>query len=301
MKTIIKSTLLLIAVVLGVSVTSCNDNSEPVDTVTNQKFYDCYAVITDLQDGSSSICTPMTISLNLNWTTGSAETSINGLSVGGKQYPQVSMTDIAWGGSDDGWASAMSKTPTMVTSESGVTPVVTDFNLRWVDRLDFVPVAGVYDPGCNYSFIIDGRYHVIGSRQPFVFAGSTKTTDADGNEYETLKPVYAIGLDFSKGIADIVIKNAQFKEGMPHLTMRLSGVPFEIKDGGSRIVLEAESIIPSIGDAPQTNYPISDLQASIVPGSGMVLKFTCDFRKTAVYDVNVNVDYTNYGEVLKDY
>lgn len=301
MKTIIKSALLLIAAVIGVAVTSCNSNSEPVDTKTNQKFYKCYAVITDLQSGDIEICTTITISLDLNWTTGVAETDITGLSIGGKSYPQVSMTDITWGGDVDGWALAQSKTPTMVTSESGITPSVTDFSLRWVDRLDFVPVAGVYDPGCNYSFIIDNRYHVIGSRQPFVFAGSTKTKDADGNEYETLKPVYAIGLDFEKNTADIVIKNARFNEGMPHLTMRFNDVPFSIKDGGTRFELEKESLIPSIGDAPQSNYPISDLRGSIIPGSGMTLNFTCDFRKSALYDVSVNVDYTNYGEVLKDY
>ncbi len=302
MKTIIKSTLLIIAVMLGLSFSSCNDNSDPVDSKTEQEFYSCYAVVSDLQDaGSMNICTPVVIKLYLNWTKGNASMDITGLSLGGKTCPKISMTDIPWGSSEGVWGEAYSKNPTMVTSSTGITPSVEDLRLRWVDRMDFIPVAGKYDPGCVFSFVIDGRYSVIGSRQPFLFAGSTKTTDQSGNVYETLKPVYAIGLDFTNNVADIVIKNAQFQEGMPHLTMRFSSIPFTIKDGGTRIELAKESLIPSIGDAPQSSYPISDLQATITPGSGMSISFKCDFRNQAVYNVNANVDYTSYGEVLKDY
>lgn len=299
MKTIIKSTLMLIAAVLGISMTSCNSDSDVKDTVTTQSLSSCYAVVSDLENGGkTSLCTSVVIKLTLNWTTGRAEAGITGLVIGNQTYPQIVMKDIPWGFGDDNWGSAISATPTMETSASGITPAVTSFNLRWIDRMDFAPFVGTYDPGCSFSFIIDGRYHVIGSRQPFVFAGETTSSDPEGKTFSTLKPVYSVGLDFKTNMAIIAITNAQFVEGMPHMTMRFTDIPFEIKDGGSRIVLETNSLIPSVGESPQANFPISDLRATITPGAGMTLNFVCDYRKVKKYKVNANVDYTNYKDAI---
>lgn len=300
MKTIIKSTLLLIAVALGFTLTSCNNDPNEHETVTQQSLLNCYAVVTDLENGGTitNICTPVVIKFWLNWTTGSAEANITGLKLGDQTYPQITLENMPWGSGDDGWGNIMTKTPAVAQSPSGITPAVTDFNLRWVDRMDFTPFIGIYDPGCYFSFIIDNRYQVIGSRQPFVLAGMTKTTDPEGNVFETLKPVYSVGLDFNSGKAKIAITNARFVNDMPPMSMMFADIPFTIKDGGTRILLESASLIPSVGESPQPNFPITGLQATIVPGSGMTLNFECDYRKQVKYTVNVNVDYTNYKDAM---
>ena len=122
---------MLIAAVLGISMTSCNSDSDVKDTVTTQSLSSCYAVVSDLENGGkTSLCTSVVIKLTLNWTTGRAEAGITGLVIGNQTYPQIVMKDIPWGFGDDNWGSAISATPTMETSASGITPAVTSFNLR---------------------------------------------------------------------------------------------------------------------------------------------------------------------------
>jgi len=301
MKKFIKSTLLLIAVVLGLSMTACNSGTNDIDTVTEQSFQSCYVIVTDLTGADKlAVKQSVVIQLNLNWTKGLSEVNITGLAIGGQTYPAVKIKDMQWGVQEDGWGSVVCKSPTMEASASGITPTVTDFRLRWLDRLDFAPYVGIYDPGCEFSFIVDGRYHVVGSRQPFVLAGKTKTTDDAGKIFETLKPVYTVGLDFTTNMATIVITKSQFVEDMPPLTMKFSNIPFTIADGGTRFVLQSDALTPSISGTPYPDFPISELHADIIPGTGMVLSFKCNYRKAKMYTVDVDVDYSNYQTAITE-
>ena len=299
MKTSIKSALLLIIALLGVGVVSCDPGDDNTETITAQSFQSCYAIVNDLEDSSNqTVCTSVVIQLTLNWNRGTAEASMTGLSIGGQTYPVVKIKDMQWGVQDGDWGFINCKTPTMETSASGVTPAITDFNLRWLDRLDFAPFVGIYDPGCEFSFIIDGRYLVVGSRQPFVLAGETSSTDDEGNVFQTLRSVYTVGLDFKNRTATIAITQAQFVDLMPMLTMKFENIPFTIVDAGKRIILDADELIPSMSGTPQPEFPISNLHADITPGTGMSLTFQCDYRKKKVYTVRANVDYSNYKTAM---
>lgn len=283
----------------GLVFTSCNSDSSD-DVETTQSITNCYARVTDLQDGSVTYATNITIGLDLNWTAATGTINISGLSTPAT-VPTLTFTDVKWGSvGTDGWMKA-AFTQATVQSTAINTYTITDFQIEWLDRLDMGVALGAnnyYQPACVYSFVLDGRYKIVGSRVPFLLFGSTSSTAPDGKTYETKKTYYGVTtFDFRGMTAYINIYSAQFVQAMPAMDMQFVSVPISVADDGT-ITLDAASLIPQTSDkTPQPSFPISDLHAVITPRTGMVLDFKCNVRNAALYSVHAQLDYLSYNGV----
>ncbi len=294
MKFSLKSGLLaLLVMVFGL--TSCNTNSDPGDYQTEQYMQNCYALVTDMTTNEVIYCSGVTFYIYLNWTQASANVSFAGLKIGSNTVPVVKVENLKWSLNEtDKWSNINAAAPTTTGSNK-----VTDLKMRWFDRLDFGPAINqttLYAPAFEFSLMLDGRYKVIGAIQPFIMTGKTVSTTEGASPYETRKSVYTVTLDMAKKEASIGVANANFSADMPSLNMVFPGCPFTIAPDGV-ITIDCQSLIPTINNVPQAEFPISDLRAEINPGTGMQLDFKCNVRKTTLYDVSATLDYTSYKDM----
>lgn len=282
---------------LAMTLASCNDDNKGNDTIYEQSFLGCFATVTDLQNPTNqTIAKSITMKLTTNWTQQTCEIMMNGLTVGAQAYSQLNFDNMKW--KQDGWSEITTETP-KVSSSTGIAPMVSDFEMKWLDRIDLAHVSavGVYTPALEFSFIIDGRYKVVGSRQPLVFGGST-TASANGASFTQTKSLYSIALDFENRQASIRIANAQFADNMPSMgMMEFAGIPFTIADEGEDIILDCAELVPSISGTPYPAFPITALRGKLEVGDGLDLSFNCGVRGTT-YTVVVDVDYTSYNDAL---
>ena len=293
-----KLNLLVIFALLALTMVSCSDdNKNGNDTIYEQSFMGCFATVTDLQNPTNqTVSKSITMKLTTNWTKSTCELVMTGLSIGSQSYPSLQFTGMSW--KNSGWSEITTANP-RVDSASGVAPMVTEFEFEWLDRIDLGTSVnvGAYVPALEFSFIIDGKYKVEGSRQPLVFGGTT-TAKANGNSFTSTKSLYSITLDFENRQAAIRIANAQFAENMPSLgVMEFSGIPFTMAEDGEKIILNCEALVPSISGTPYPDFPITALHGEIEIGDGMDLDFICGFRGVP-YQVEVDVDYTSYKDAI---
>jgi hypothetical protein len=282
---------------MTLSLPSCNSGDAP-DTITEQTFQQCYAIVTDTQGLTKSASTPVTIKLTLNWSQLTASATITGLEIGSSTYPMLTISDAKWNAENSGWCYTSTSNPTASLPTGSVS--VSDFSFRWLDRLDFATVlSDTYDPGLAFSFTIDGRYRVVGSRNPIVLCGTTSTLKAGATEpYTTEQSYYSVKLDFSTNKATISIYNCCFADGMPTFdNMTFEGIDFTVADTGV-ISMSAAQIEPKLATVPQPSFPVTNLSATLTPGSGMTLQYVCTVMGTP-YTANVTLDYTSYDALLK--
>lgn len=283
--------------------TSCNSNDDPAPFVTEQSLLSCYAYVIDSQNPASpTICTPMTIKLTLDWSNEKAETQISGLKIGNSTYPVITL-NTGWK-VEEGWGKIESES-VVATSEMGVSYTLSQFELEWLDRLDLVETLGGYAPACAFEFIIDGRYKVVGSRQPMVMAGKTKSTPQNGTTFETDKSLYSVQLDFVSMTAKITIANAKFIDFMPgNITIEFPDIPFTFAENGTKIILQKDVLTPTSGGRPFDRFPINNLYAEIEPENGMDLNFICKYAdkegNKTTYTVVADLDYTSYQPVINN-
>ena len=269
--------------------TSCEEG-EPVDTVTEQSFLQCYAVTTDMQTLTQNVSQPVTIKLTLNYTKATATANISGF----KNYSTITIEDVPWK-IDEGWGEIDSDIVKAKTA-TGAPITISDFEIKWLDRLDFAETVGEYDPALEYSFIIDGRYKVTGSRAPLWMTGNTVSTPADGQAYTHDKAIYVTALNYTDQTASIGIVGVSFAQGMPAMNMTFPNIPFTF-DADGKISMAAANIIPLLNGAPYNDFPISDFRAEIEPGDDMEITFMCNFRGT-IYTVKCDLDFTSYATVI---
>lgn len=277
---------------------SCSNGNDNIDTVYEQSFLNCYAVVTDITDPAQmTVSSPVTIKWTTNWTQLKAEGTISGLTIGGATYPTITLSDLPW--TMNQWCVASSSAPT-TSIASGTPSAVTNFSLSWLDRLDFGYAVGNYDPGLVFSFVLDGKYKIEGSRSPIVLAGTIESVPAEGPMFTSTKPLYSFVFDFSKRLAEIRLANIQFSDIMPQMSlMTFPGIPFTISPDGKKLFLQTESLIPCIGDTPYPNFPITQLSATVTPGQGADLDFVCTFRDMP-YNISVKADYTSYTDAISN-
>lgn len=302
MRLLTKIKLLALGCVFAVAAASCDSDPKNNDTITQQYMRSCYAVVTDLQSGQVSYSKSMTFFMILNWSTGKASFSFSGLSLNGTAQSVLGFEDIDWTLDPKTGICAISKSginggnPNM-----GITTSLTDLDLRWFDRLDFgqkIEKPDMYDPMFTFSFTIDSRYQVVGSRQPFYMTGTTTSTAAaDGAQSSTKQSIYTTTLDFDKKTATIEIAQAKFVDGMPSMTMEFRDIPFTLDEYANVTLEVSKEFIPYIANTPQESFPISDLKAFIKIGRGMTLDFNCNVRNKAMYSVHADLDYTSYTEL----
>lgn len=278
--------------VFAVGLSSCNDDDN-TENIYEYRFGGCYSVVTDLQnDGESTVAPNVAFTMLANWDNGSSQFEMSGFSIGSYNYPIITIKGSKWGQlSDSPWFESKGSTSAVVATGSPLS--IENFKLMWHDRTELVPYLGVYDPAVAYQFVLDGRYKVAGSRQPFCISGTTVSTSPAGSSYTSQMSLYVIGLDFTTRTATINITNASFAANMPSLNMQFAGIPFTV-DSDANVTLECDALIPTIADVPQPNYPISNLKCVVNPGQGRsTLEFVCDFRG-APFTVVADLGFDTY-------
>ncbi len=298
MKTITRLALVM-AVLMGMALTSCNSDSNE-DIRTTQQITGCYAAVTDIATGATTYTNGIIFNLDLNWTTAKANITIAGLKAG-SALPHIQLDEMDWSIDKDNqpWYQAGSA---IVNGSSNVNTSYSfnNFKIKWIDRINLGPALGTpynYYPGCVFSFELDGKYRVVGSRSPFMLFGETTATGPDGKGYTRDNTWYEIGPDFEHNSATIVIHNAQFAQPMPSMNMQFTNIPMTIDENGA-ITLSATELIPQLTDntnTPQPDFPISYLTARIDPAEGMELDFKCNVRKAMMYTVTADVNYTDFN------
>lgn len=284
--------------VVGLSLTSCNDNDNSQEIRTTQGFTDCYAAVTDLATGATSYVENCRITLDLDWTNAKADISITGLRTN-TNLPVIKISDVSWGvSSESGWMQAKA-VMTTASASTFATYTINDFNLQWIDRTNLGQALGTpaaYYPGAVFSFDIDGKYRIVGSRLPFLLFGTTVSTAPDGTTFSSTKTYYSVTLDLAKMTANVVIGKAQFSSGMPSMDMIFPNVPVTIDSNGIITLTSSGEITPQLTDkTPQPEFPITAVNGTIDPAKGMTLDFTCNVRKQALYTVKANVNYTDFN------
>lgn len=289
-----KHLLLGIAATSATVMVSCS-STEGYDTITEESFLNCYAVVTDItQPGNETVCTPVTIKWTANWTQLKGEALITGLNVGAN-YSSLTIMDVPW--QMPAWGEAKAAAPS-ATFATGAPASVTDFSMSWLDRNDFCVAIGTWDPGLVFSLVLDGRYKVVGSRSPIALAGTITSTPENGNAFTTKKALCSFVLDFATRTCELRLVNIQFSQLMPQMSqMAFPGIPFTIADDGKTLNLNCESLIPTIGNTPYPSFPITRLTAKVVPGQGADFSFVCTV-KDEPYTVTGSVDYTSYDEAI---
>lgn len=302
MKKLFKFSLMAIVSIIATGFQACNTDGGSDDWITEQNILSCYATITDMQANTTTpqqIVTPVTFKLQLNWTNQHGQAWINGFKIGSMTYPTILLEDFCWNiDQNTGWSYTTTE-PEIGESATGITPTITDFVMKWIDRLDLSQTLGVYDPGFYFSFTVDGRYRVVGSRQPVILGGTTVSTSPDNENFESKRTIYSMQLNFEKRTANIGIVQANFASGMPEMNMMFKDIPFTIDNFGRSIFLEKDNLIPEINNTPQPSFPILDLRGELTPGTGMKLMFKCNFRNSSMYKVDADLNYTDYGNAIQ--
>ena len=292
--------LLPLLALAAVSLGSCNSSTDN-STVTTQTLGSCFAVVTDLADNSVTYTTDVSFGLNLNWTEMTADISVTGLKAGGT-LPPLKLPTMTWGvNTETGWGYASS--PLLHFTASYADYTISDFRINWMDRLSMGPALGLpyaYYPGVYYSFTLNDRYKICGSTRGYILFGTSASTAPDGTVYTTTKSYYQVQTDFTNMTAAIQINNAAFSADMPSQNMRFSAIPMTVSaDGRIHLAITGELIPTLVGgdQAPQPEFPITNLVADITPGTGMTISFDCNVRKQALYTVTANTNYTDYTKL----
>lgn len=300
MKILTQIKALVLMCLLGMIATACNTGSDNNgDIVASYPMSSCYASVTEIATGKTTYCNQMSFLFLINWTTGQGAFSFSGLVLDGKTQSVLAFENVPFTTSETTHVNSIITAGATGGNHSlGIASSLTDVNIKWYDRLDYAQIVlgenNRYEPMFVFSFILDGKYRIVGSRQPFLLNGTTTSTaQADNSSYSTDKTNYSVALDFTKETATIKLTGAQFVANMPAQNMEFGSLPFTIAEDGV-ITIEAADVIPTIANTPQEDFPISNLKAIVTPASGMILDFTCNVRKVAKYDVRAVADYTSY-------
>lgn len=296
----------MLVLVSCLGLTSCNSD-DPEDTVTKHSLLKCYALISDKQapGTSAEFSSPVSINLTVNWSKMTLSMDVSGITVAGGAYPMVTFDDLKFKVDNAGWC-IVSTPLAQGTLASGGKVTANDLEFRWLDRIDLGEYLNGYDPATVFSCEIDGRYDVVGSRQPVIVGGSTiSTLVSDGSTYTSTRSLYEVSLDPDKHVAKIRIQNANFAEKMPLLNMDFSDIPYTIDASTGVITLSKDNLIPTIGGTPQNNYPVSNVRCTVTPGKTVVLTFDCDVKLSddapaVKYNVKADLNYTDYKDALNE-
>lgn len=289
---ILRTLSLAALAVVAAGLSSCTDDDN-TETIYEYRFTRCYGVVTDLQDtNAETVSSDIAIVMRADWNKGTSMFEVSGLSIGSYKYPVITIQGSKWAQLNNSlWAESKGCTS---ASLQNMTPLsIDEFNLLWNDRTSLVAAVGTYDPALKYQFVLDGRYKVVGSRQPFCIGGTTVSTAPDGSSFTSDASLYVVSLDFTNRVASIDIANASFAAGMPSLNMQFAGIPFTV-DSDANVTLSVDALIPTIADVPQPNYPISGLKCVVNPSQGRSsLEFVCSFRG-APFSVKADLGFDTY-------
>jgi len=289
-----KLSLIALLAVIVLAFSSCGNKDDDYKLTTQQNFTQCFAKVTDthVNHEEFTINSPVTIFLEVEYHSQTCNITISGLKKpDGTSYPSITIEELKWKANEQNWGICDEPNPKVTTTAAASElPSITGFKFSWNNR-DILG-ATLHADGvsvCNFSFMIDQRYSVTGSRSELIISGETTSTSESVEPYKSSYPIYTILLKFDTMTADLRITNASFAQEMPLMQMDFLGIPFKFVDYTGKYVLETEALTPSISGTPYPSFPITELKGEIDPSKGGTITFNCGVRG-ALYNVSANLD-----------
>ena len=279
---------------IGILFSSCisNDDNGKNEVITQQTFGQYIAMITNTTTGESTSLTNIGITLYLNYTTSKANLEITGLKVGANTYPTIKLENITWKSEKSGFLD-MEASVLNPNANGILIPQVTNLDGKLVERLiDSLKGSSNpngYWPTLTVRFTMDGVYSVLLASSLQIFEGNLVSTSESGAKFTTTTPVYTATIDVEKRILGIRMNSVQFVQGMPAMDIDIPAVPFTVS--GSDLVINSESIIPSIGDTPFPDYTLTNLKGEIELEDGLELEFVCNPPKLGAFTVEIDAPF----------
>ena len=283
------------------TLTGCHDKKDnPVDTITEQGFNNCFAVIKDNQGiEPTRVISPVSIGYLLNWTKAKCDAAISGLSLGNQNLPLITLSDMTWSVDSDGWGKIDVESPKQSAGNVASAPIISDFEFEWLFRLDLSNVTNEYDPVGSFEFELDNRYSVAGSRQPSYLGGTTTVTCPQVDPFSYNDATYTFELDFTKMTAKLYINKAKFNADMPSLNMTFSDIPFTFGNDLGSFELRTAQLTPEMAGRPMPRFPITNFSATVYPGHTTTLSFDCTPETMPMqFHVSASVNGEDYSAAL---
>lgn len=280
---------LSIALITVFGLISCSSDKDN-DTITNQTFSNFVAVVNDLTTGGTAYYNNVSFFVELNYSRMIASVQISGLKLpDGTTYPTLTVSDVPWNISSDGWKTI--KGTSLPSHPSGSVGAFTSFEFKIYERILTENDKTTYSPGVCANFTIDGRYKIVCTYSPQTLNGKATVT-SEGNTYTSNNSEYICTLNTDTRMLSILMNKAQFAPGMPALNMELRSIPVTLR--GTNFDFDVEHTTPYIEGTAFDAFPITELKGSFNPASGLNFSFICAPRTQAgSYNVTVNADYSS--------
>lgn len=287
MKTKFYLALALIAALITSSCSSSNNN----DWVVSQTIPGCFSNTIDNTSDANEINGNLSVSIAINYTKVNSEVTITNIKLpDGSSFPQLKLSELPIT-QTEGWYIIKADNLTVDTGSSNP-PTITNFELRLFERQIGTGVSAEYQPAMAVSFIINSKYTVYITRAIQYLAGTTNCTGTN-DSYSTKETYYVFGIDPSKKILEIAMRNARFVEGMPKMNFNLRNINFTMH--GNTVLFNADALIPYVGNTPNDRYPITRLSGTLDPIRGFSISFDCTpgSMPGAEFMVNANGTFTD--------
>ena len=278
--------------VVGTLSSCINSNSDPI---TPLFITDCYTVATDKLTGEVTVSTDLSQIIEINWGKDVAQLSFSGFVINNVQYPSMDIFEMKLKYND--WY-CNADNP-IAQFHTGQLADLTNFNYQLNERANNPELkpGDTFNPyvALVYSFDLDSRYHIEGSRVPFYFWG-TSTSVKEGTEPFTSGIKFVtVTPNFENKTVTVELPGAQFNQHMlAVLHIQLDDIPMEFIEGGKIITFEKDFLIPSLQGVKADDYPVYNVKGVLNPAVGLNLEFECNPNKMGLYKVTTSPTVFGY-------
>lgn len=293
-----KKIALLACGALIMGVTSCNKESEPINTQTIT--IETYSLVS--KSGSAPVVAPTTYKYYSNLTAMTTQISTEDLSTGtGVLKFQTDMIPFIYGynisiDKEKGHPFRFMKaadaggTPTPVTKLRCDLTECTNANNKTLigsleNQLKANPLLVPANKGYSFMQYTLGEYDVKTFWPDMLYTGSTMTQyPGDGSPYENENITYRVKMNLSKAdnyTADVFFYNAKFAEKAPAVNFVLKDLPLKFSLMGFEISAENVDPVMVPENTPNTRFRFDSFKLLSTPGmDGM----TCRYKVAGIYE-----------------
>ena len=265
--------------------TSCT-SSDSNDLVVEQSISNFFAYVTDLTTGTDAYYPQISYTLRLNYTKLTADVMIFNLRTpDGTSYPTLSLTGIPWRMTEK---QIIVQGTNLTPSGASIPATFSTFNLTYSPR---TIENNVMAPGVGITFTINNRFSVTSANPAQIAFGTTTTTDAEGQSFESTKTYYSFTFNSETRRVNITMYNSSFIPQMPAMNIELVNVPYVID--GAMAKWDVEAITPQIGGVPYGAFPITNLKGTFNFNTGLNMSFDCTPSNMGLYHVDADCAITN--------
>lgn len=272
----------MLAIVLLLTMVSCEENDTPVMT-TVREYYSCFNLVENTASSSRLINDAPTYVITQDFVSGKAVVEIKNVKFAEKM-PLINMRLEGLKFTINSTTRTQEVTGTNIVPLVDGTPmenyIVNNF------RCEVTEYGLNYLPNINITFVVNQVFRVTAIPTLSYFYGNTTIVNKENeSEFATKNPVYEVQIDPKTMMADLKINKAQFAQAMPALDMTFGKIPVIATSTGYE--LECESLIPTVGKDPYPAYEITKLIGVVSLKTGMKLKFDC----MGQYSVSAELTY----------